>query len=449
MFSTTQQIILVLTAGVSALLSMIGSTAILTLIIKDFRNKFGQVKFRFLFGLSLGDFLNSIAYLFWSLPWPSDTPDVWGAMGNDTTCSVQGFLLQFCMIGTFYNGALGHYYYKSICKQTTDDGYAGYELVWHIVAISIPCFSGLVSVAMESYNYSYAMGCFFAPHPIECAYNDDIECIRGKNAVIWGWVFVGFPCMIILTILGFCMWKIKEEVASVVEQVQQEQLRLKKERRKQTGAQQEQLSGGEKTTLPSSTTATPLSKRIGMDGSVVSEEFRTQQSSSSAPPSNQSDASSPHRISKSQTASLSSSLSIDGNDKKAANISTNQMMKDTTTSEEEEDENSVIAMEYHINEAARQAYWYIGVYVATRFFGYIVASMDLLKMRQPFLLVWIFILTWPSQGLGNFLVFIRPVVAGVRNHRPELSYVAALHVSLFRYEQTIEDVTGDSVSLPS
>ena len=165
-FPEWQQILIVVVGAVSGALSIVGSGLILYSILVDWERKKKEVKYRFLFGLSISDIITSLVFVAWPLPIPEGTPNVWGAMGTTQTCTLQGFLLQLSAIGVFYNGALCHWFYYSICKGMSDAVYIqkGWERNWHIFNISFAFVTACIITAVDQFNYQI-MGCWISNYP--------------------------------------------------------------------------------------------------------------------------------------------------------------------------------------------------------------------------------------------------------------------------------------------
>ena len=104
-------------------ISVIASSIIIYLIIRS-DDKLGSVYHRIMFGMTIADVISSTAMALTSLPMPRDlTPynlpyaDVWVGtrLGNQGTCSAQGFFFNFGIIAVFvYNGMLCLYYALTI-----------------------------------------------------------------------------------------------------------------------------------------------------------------------------------------------------------------------------------------------------------------------------------------------------------------------------------------------
>lgn len=76
------------------------------------RNFLSQI----ILGVSLFDILGAIAWILSTLPIPKEyengTPSfIYGAEGNDATCTAQGFLVQLSFTAVFYNISLSAYYF--------------------------------------------------------------------------------------------------------------------------------------------------------------------------------------------------------------------------------------------------------------------------------------------------------------------------------------------------
>jgi hypothetical protein len=93
-FSESQIIALALAPKVTGFLSMVGSFWIIVEVLMDDLKR-TNVYHRLLLGLSSSDFIFSIFMFASTWPIPSDTPDIAWAIGNERTCKVQGFVLQF------------------------------------------------------------------------------------------------------------------------------------------------------------------------------------------------------------------------------------------------------------------------------------------------------------------------------------------------------------------
>lgn len=161
-----QNVATVVAGALAGFLSCLGSGVILYSILSDWERKKKEVKYRFLLGLSLVDLLASPMYFALTLFMPIGSPNAWGAMGNMTTCNVQGVMLQMTLVGSFYNAALSHWFYCCICKGMSDKAYMeqGWEKRWHILSLLFPLATSIYLLLIGQYNYT-PVGCWIGAYP--------------------------------------------------------------------------------------------------------------------------------------------------------------------------------------------------------------------------------------------------------------------------------------------
>lgn len=100
---------------VSAILSILGSMFIIYDTTKS-QAKRKKVMNQLLCGLSIFDILGAWGYVFTTLPIPEfhEYGPIWGAKGNEATCTAQGFFIQLGTISAYMNVSLAVYYYLVI-----------------------------------------------------------------------------------------------------------------------------------------------------------------------------------------------------------------------------------------------------------------------------------------------------------------------------------------------
>jgi hypothetical protein len=96
-FNESQQVALALTPKITAALSILGSSWIVVEVLTQ-REKRGNVYNRLLFAMSFFDVITSSWYFASTWPIPEGTEGVAWAVGNEKTCTVQGFFLQAGMV---------------------------------------------------------------------------------------------------------------------------------------------------------------------------------------------------------------------------------------------------------------------------------------------------------------------------------------------------------------
>jgi len=102
---------------VTALFSILGSLAIVYMVISDRKNKLIKSSHRILLLMSIFDIMQSSACTFSSMAIPKN-PDYPGSMGNETTCTIQGFFLALGLAVPLYNSSLNSFFLLSIRYKT-------------------------------------------------------------------------------------------------------------------------------------------------------------------------------------------------------------------------------------------------------------------------------------------------------------------------------------------
>mmetsp|Transcript_5383 Transcript_5383/g.8261 ORF Transcript_5383/g.8261 Transcript_5383/m.8261 type:complete len:371 (-) Transcript_5383:84-1196(-) len=167
---------------ITAPLSIIGSLAILYLII--FKRHIRNTYHRFMIMISIADIGFTIAFL--CSVWPVPKGMVDGAEGTMGTCVARAFFIQwFGTLGPFYNAVLEIYYVAMIRYNVSAKNFANKYEKWahaviHMVALGLS-ITGLVA---DVYNPTIGKisGCYITSYPPNCKSNPDVECTRGDNA---------------------------------------------------------------------------------------------------------------------------------------------------------------------------------------------------------------------------------------------------------------------------
>jgi hypothetical protein len=174
-FSDAQYIILCIVGALSSVLSILGSTTILSLVIR--RKKTGELYQRLLLGLSVSDLFMSFSLLLQPLLTPKETGYPL-ALGNSSTCKALGFGYLFFISSYTYNCMLGIYFLAVVRYQASSQSIARCLEPWgHIIAFGAPLAIGTVSVRYDVLNVNpFLGGCTLFPTDHECTWKDDVEC---------------------------------------------------------------------------------------------------------------------------------------------------------------------------------------------------------------------------------------------------------------------------------
>lgn len=111
MNSFNQEIARTLVRKVSAVVSMLGSLYVLRLICKKWRDKRSSVDSyqRIMAGLCVYDILFSFFWWFMGSWMTPAATGWWGAVGNPQSCTAQGALTDFALIGIWVSSAKGRF----------------------------------------------------------------------------------------------------------------------------------------------------------------------------------------------------------------------------------------------------------------------------------------------------------------------------------------------------
>ena len=177
------------------LLSSIGSLMIISQVS---RSRFNRTKpqQRIILGISVGDFLLSMTWVFTPLLMRSDGDQkTYWARGNVASCSYQGFMVQlFVLSGVLYQCSLQLQYLLGIKYGWSQRRLKGIEPYLHAIPWLAGLTSAIVNLILKNYNPA-DWDCWIAPYPSNCTSTHQIrsggteltetDCIRGDNANIY------------------------------------------------------------------------------------------------------------------------------------------------------------------------------------------------------------------------------------------------------------------------
>jgi len=192
---------------VSGILSIMGSTIIVAMMLRSIDRRLSSTYGRLVFGMSCMDILQSLAYCLSTLPSPKDSDLQWGTYGTTLTCSIQGWFLFTGGIGTtIYYCSLCIYYVLRIAKRDITEITIKnkVEPILHFIPMVYSITVGAFLGVTKHFNTAGTV-CWIAPSPRDCLRVDDMECIRGKNAYRYRLIFQAIPVIIIFFIILTCM----------------------------------------------------------------------------------------------------------------------------------------------------------------------------------------------------------------------------------------------------
>ncbi|GFH56220.1 hypothetical protein CTEN210_12696 [Chaetoceros tenuissimus] len=170
---------------VASTVSLIASGTIITMIV---RNKNGgglkSPYSRIIFGLSFGDVLFSLGFIFSPIAAPKDTPDNLWAAGNTASCEFVGFLFNFMSIVPFYSAFLTYYFYKRVVRKVSRSTFAyRTEVKLHVFIWMYTIVGGFVALGLDYFNPSRKGSmCLMIEYPLSCHSSEDPDaCERGNK----------------------------------------------------------------------------------------------------------------------------------------------------------------------------------------------------------------------------------------------------------------------------
>ncbi|KAG7343035.1 hypothetical protein IV203_020980 [Nitzschia inconspicua] len=178
----------------TAVLSVVGSGAIIYMVARSRRQREWTPYKRLLFGMSACDILLSINAAVGNIMRPEiSSPRVW-AFGNQATCTASGFLGQLSLSAILYNGGLSFYFLLSARFGWKNDRIAKWvEPLMHVTCIGYPMVTAAIGAGLGVFSEPVmGLGCQINDYPRGCGEGP------GKTgepclSIAIAWVFVGIP----------------------------------------------------------------------------------------------------------------------------------------------------------------------------------------------------------------------------------------------------------------
>ena len=176
---------------ISGILSIFGSCAILYIILSDRKKKLQQRHNRLLIGACFYDVLFSSAMVVSTAAVPRDTSSsnrIYGAIGNATTCKIQGFLLQMAPGFMMYLASLSIHHLLTV-KYELDDVFISTRIEpWmHAISNVIPITTAIILVCLDMFHPKYTI-CWIATKPWGCVKHPN-TCEAAANAPYFEFAF--------------------------------------------------------------------------------------------------------------------------------------------------------------------------------------------------------------------------------------------------------------------
>jgi len=201
----------------AASLSCLASITIAIMILRSDGGLASSPYRRIIFGLSIGDILQSLGIFLGPFASPIDTPNALWAEGNLHSCDAAGFILVFggSMV-PLYTFSLSLYFLLRVKYRMSRADFAKrVEWIIHTMIISFCLIGSGIILVTGSFNATRA-GSLCAPvaYPLGCDTQTDLigECTRGRNALIFFIVFYYLPSFLSFIGMIVCLGTLTQYV---------------------------------------------------------------------------------------------------------------------------------------------------------------------------------------------------------------------------------------------
>jgi len=171
-------------------LSFASSVTMIIMILRS-RVKLSSAYRRLIFGLVIFDMFKSLSSILSSFAMPTGLS--WGAIGNDATCTLQGFFAHIGLIGScFYSLSLSICFLAVIIYKRPGKNTMRLEIALHIFTILLANVSGIILVFTDNFGPS-GVQCWLAPKPLNCGTLSNALCTTYGDPELIRWLFGAFP----------------------------------------------------------------------------------------------------------------------------------------------------------------------------------------------------------------------------------------------------------------
>lgn len=205
-FSVKQLRALIVVPAVTGSISFTSSLTIIIMILRS-SVKLSTTYRRLIFAVSVFDLLQSLTQVASTLPMPASM--IWGAIGNNTTCELQGFLAVIgagCSI--LYSLSITVYFLLVIKFNISNEIIKKkYEPFLHAIPITYVFTVAFYIYATSSYNPSGTL-CWISHRPTNCNLNSEVECVTSLIN-LKRWLAAGIPvftAFILNCVIMFVLW---------------------------------------------------------------------------------------------------------------------------------------------------------------------------------------------------------------------------------------------------
>jgi hypothetical protein len=186
-----------------------GACAIIQDVMRDKKKIREHLYNQLMLGMSCFDVIYSIAWMFSTIPIPiynefGSENNIYGAVGNEATCTAQGFFLQLGLASIFFNVSLSLYYYLVIVQ-----GWRAQRLktvrIWLFIGPMLAGFA-LAFGGIPLYT-NVIWACHIPPKPLIS---------EQWPSLLFVVVPVVFALFFATCMIGLVYWKVRQQVRRTV-----------------------------------------------------------------------------------------------------------------------------------------------------------------------------------------------------------------------------------------
>jgi len=163
----------------------------------------------------------SVADIFFTIPWflttwmaPADLDYLWGNVGNQATCTFQGWMFQFgVQSGPLFNCTYSFFSLLLVAYQWNERDLIRIEPWFHGGIWTYALAASIFPIPLGLYNNVWQI-CWLEGYPYDCqdswSYGDEADCTRGDNGWIYAIAFTFFPpwmCMLMSLVIMYLIWR--------------------------------------------------------------------------------------------------------------------------------------------------------------------------------------------------------------------------------------------------
>jgi hypothetical protein len=197
-----QQRVLAVLPKITGFSSAIFSILIAITIFRD-KKKFSKVYHRLIFGMSCADVSSSLWLGMSTWPIPKETGILW-AVGNRTSCTLQGFFTQFGISSPVYNISLSFYYLLAVRYSWRDHHLKKVEPFFHVLPFAWALGTAIAGLFLKIFN-SANLWCWIASYPG-----------RNMDTNVYRWAFFYGPLWLAIFLVTVNMILVYAKVRTVL-----------------------------------------------------------------------------------------------------------------------------------------------------------------------------------------------------------------------------------------